>query len=262
MSSLRNLKLTIEYRGTNYHGWQIQPNVPTVQGVLQNTLAKIVNHPVKLIGACRTDAGVHAYAQVANFKTNNLLESHRLKQAVNSLLPEDIIVKHIEEVDETFNARFCASSRWYRYLILNTSLPNCFDYYYTYWFPYPLNTEKMQQAAEYLIGTHDFSAFSGSQSTARNPICTVKEIKVIKINCKENFLFPCKIWSEDLIIIDIKANHFLHQMVRIITGTLIEIGRGKRAVESIEEILEKRQRKFAGFTAPAYGLILMGIEFK
>lgn len=247
---MRNLRLEIEYDGTNYCGWQIQRNSnnkPSIQETLEKTLRKILQEKIKLIGSGRTDAGVHALAQVANFKTNSKVALEKLQKALNGNLPDDITISKIEEVSFKFNSRFNAKSKLYRYTILNRNYPSAGLRNTTYFYPHPLNIKLMQKEAKVLLGRHNFAAFVGANKTEINAVRTIKRIKITK--------------DKDLIYIDIEADGFLYNMVRNIVGTLIEIGRGKFSKGSLKRILASRNRKLAGPTAPAYGLYLLKVKY-
>ncbi|MDI6785063.1 MAG: tRNA pseudouridine(38-40) synthase TruA, partial [bacterium] len=238
----RNIKLTIEYDGSRYCGWQIQPKRTSIQKVLETTLKIIVNEPIKLVAAGRTDAGVHALGQVANFKTTSSIPLINLVAALNSLLPQDIVVKNAEEVPDSFNARRDAKYRIYQYRILNRKLPSAFHNQFSYFYPYPLNLTRMRNAAKYFIGSHDFTAVNASPNLVKNSIRTVAKLSIRRKN--------------DCVLISIQANGFLHNMVRIIVGTLIDVSRGKLEPEEVPEILNSKQRKKAGMTVPPQGLFL------
>jgi tRNA pseudouridine38-40 synthase len=243
-----NIKLTIEYEGTNYQGWQRQKNTPrTLQEIIEKTLRRILQRRVKLIAAGRTDAGVHARCQVANFKTSSRIPPARLKQALNSLLPDDVVVSRACRVNSGFHARFDAKSKTYRYTILNQSHPSAFWRNLAYFVPYELDFKLMQKAARFLAGRHNFSSFQASDKKQRNSLRTIKKIKLTK---QGNFIF-----------IDIRADGFLYKMVRNIVGTLIEVGKKKLSPAGIKRILVLRNRKLAGPTAPGRGLCLLRVKY-
>lgn len=245
---MRNIKLTIEYDGTNYIGWQIQPKGETIQGVIEERLKKITSEDVHLIGAGRTDSGVHAHGQVANFKTNSNIDIFSLQKALNSLLPEDIVIKKVEEVDLGFNARKHAKTKVYEYRILNRETPSVFLRRFTWHIPYRLNLREIKKATELIIGEHDFSSFRSSGSTAKNSI-------------RKIFRAEWKRGSDGMILFEIEANGFLKQMVRAIVGSLIEVGRGKIDIETFKKILKSKDRRKAGPTAPANALILKEVKY-
>ncbi len=247
---MRNLKLTIEYDGTNYAGWQYQPRLPTIQGILRDALAKIEDvspEDINLVGASRTDSGVHALGQVANFVSRRRLSPNNYRKAVNSLLPPDVVVKLVEEVDADFHARKSARGKKYRYVILNREYPSALQRNRVYYVPYRLNVEAMEEAIPHFIGRKDFASFQGSGSDVRN---TVREIT--------SFQFERE---GDLLIFTVVGNGFLKQMVRNIIGTLVFVGMGKIHPDRLEDIFEARDRRRAGPTAPPQGLYLVEIFY-
>lgn len=263
---MRNIKLTIEYDGAGYQGWQRQKNThQTLQEIIEKTLERILQERIRLIGSGRTDAGVHARGQVANFKTNTKIPANKLKQALNSLLPDDIAITRLKEVDLGFHARFDARSKIYRYTILNQRYPSAFWRNLAYFVPYKLDFKLMQKAARALIGRHNFSSFQAADKKPRDSVRTIKRIKVYKVG---NFTLPFLDRSVGLgqemagfIFIDIQANAFLYKMVRNIVGTLIEIGRKKQPPIVMQQVLAARNRKFAGPTVPGYGLCLLQVKY-
>lgn len=251
---MRNIKLTIEYDGTNYNGWQIQQKRPeevgtekTIQGIIERVLGGILQEELRLIGAGRTDAGVHALGQVANFKTKSKMPMAVMQRALNALLPKDIVIVDIEEAKSDFNARFDARSKTYRYQILNRDYGSAFDRLYQYYVPYKLDVRLMKREARVLVGRHDFKSFQAADKRERMPIRNVRRISIRK--------------DGPIINIDIEANGFLYNMVRNIVGTLIEIGRGKFAPGSMRRILRAKDRTLAGPTAPAKGLCLVRVRY-
>lgn len=243
---MRNLKLLIEYDGTNYCGWQVQPNLPTIQGTIKEKIQQIEQDKINLIGAARTDAGVHAEGQVANFYSQSSISPYNLLRALNSLLPPDIVIKKVAEVPGDFHARRSARSRLYRYIILTRRFPSAFLYRYYYLFPLSLDLKSMIEASHYLIGTNDFSSFC-SKERKSNRVRTVKNCHWVK--------------RGDFIYFYIEANAFLRAMVRTISGTLLEVGKGKLAPADIKNILEARNRNCAGPTLPASGLCLIKVRY-
>lgn len=244
---MRNLRLTISYDGTNYAGWQLQKNAKTVQEVLEAALKKITGDKISVMGSGRTDSGVHAKHQVANFHTRSKLPLGRLKTAINSSIPDDILVIAIEEVPEKFNSQRHAKLKRYRYTVSTSRFPDPFLRHFVARFSYPLNINSMKRAANALVGRHDFKAFQASGSAEKNTIRTIKKIKIEK--------------NVNMIYIDIWADGFLYNMARTIAGTLLEIGRGKLPESRAKEILIKKDRKLTGPTAPARGLCLMKVEY-
>lgn len=244
----RNIKIVLEYDGTNYSGWQKQKNTTkTIQGVLEESLSKVNKGPVGLIGAGRTDAGVHALGQVANFFINVNIPTDRIPRALNRLIPADISCKTAEEVEPGFHARYDAKGKIYRYRILNQRRGSVFKRNYVYHYIHPLDYQLMLKAAGYFEGTHDFASFQSTGSSVQD---TVRTIDLLKIINKET-----EIW------IEIKGNGFLYNMVRIIVGTLIEVGMGKIAHNELKGIIESGKREKAGFTAPAQGLTLLEVFY-
>ena len=243
---MKNLKLTIEYDGTNYSGFQRQSNGYTVQEELEKAITKVVSHNIILYCAGRTDAGVHANCQVCNFFTSSKISENGLNIALNSLLPMDISCYEVCEVYETFNARYSAKSRRYQYFILNREPKSAIKGRYAWHVRKQLDLNEMQKAISAFIGTQDFRAFSH----AKKDEITIRNVISMTISKKE-----------DMIVIDISANSFLRSMVRNIVGTLVEVGMGKRAAETIQEIIDSKDRRKAGICAPAKGLFLKSVEY-
>lgn len=244
---MRNIKLIISYDGTRYAGWQFQKNAKSIQQVLETVLKKITGEPVKLKASGRTDSGVHARYQVANFKTNSKIPLKKIKDALNSYLPEDILVNSAQIAGLDFDSQRCAKSKHYRYTVTTSRFVDPFIRHFVARFSYPLNISPMRRAAAILAGRHDFKAFQASGSDEKNTVRTIKKISVAR--------------RKGLIYIDVWADGFLYNMVRTIAGTLLEIGRGKLSEGRISEILKKKARRLAGPTAPAKGLCLMKVEY-
>jgi tRNA pseudouridine38-40 synthase len=245
---MRNIKLLIEYDGTNYQGWQIQPKGPTIQGILEEKLGLLTGQPVQLFGSGRTDSGVHALGQVAHFKTQSQMDIRTIQRALNSLLPPDIVIQKAEEVDEGFHARKHSKSKIYEYRILNRNLRSAFHRGYVWYMPQKLNLAEMKKATQSLVGEHDFSAFRTVGSSTRT---TVR--RVVRAEWKRG--------RDGLLCFEIEANGFLKQMVRSIIGTLVEIGKGRRKAMEFQRILESKDRRKAGPTAPAHGLFLKEVKY-
>ena len=245
---MRNIKLLIQYDGTNYLGWQVQAQGPTVQGTLEEKLALLTGEKVSLLGSGRTDSGAHALGQVANFKTKSRMEACTIQKALNSLLPPDIAVIGVEEVDEDFNARGSAKSKIYEYRILNREIRSVFHREYAWHIPQRLNLREMKKATRILIGEHDFSSFRSVGTPTKTAIR-----KVFKAEWKRN--------KEGFLRFEIEATGFLKQMVRAIVGTLVEVGKSKITVEEFREILESKDRKNGGPTAPAHGLFMKEVKY-
>ncbi|CDC10944.1 tRNA pseudouridine synthase A 2 [Lachnospiraceae bacterium CAG:364] len=244
---MKRVKLTVAYDGTNYCGWQVQPNGITVQEVLNQCLSEFTGENIETIGASRTDAGVHALGNVAVFDTEMRMPGDKFSFALNQRLPEDIRIQKSEEVDANFHPRYVKSQKTYEYRILNCRFPIPTERFYSHFTYIPLDVDKMKEAASYLIGEHDFKSFCGTGAQVKTTVRTVKEIQIEK--------------SGDRITIRITGEGFLYNMVRIIAGTLMDIGGGLYPPEKMKEILEAKDRKKAGPTAPARGLTLMKIQY-
>jgi len=242
-----NFKAVIQYDGTNYSGWQIQPDFLTIQGTIQQTLYKITNEKVTIHGSGRTDAGVHALGQVASFKIIKGIKTSSLQSALNSLLPHDIKVIHLSEAPDEFNAQYNAYSKEYQYQIFSGKIVSPFLYRYFYHFPIELNIAEMKKAAKRFIGEYDFSAFKSAESTCRNTVRKVFQSDIIN--------------NEDIIYFIVVANGFMQYMVRTMVGTLIEVGRGKIPSEQTEKIITSKNRANAGATAPPQGLFLIKVNY-
>ena len=248
MTDFKNIKLTIEYDGTAYHGWQRQPRHISIQQVIKEKIEIIAKEKINLIGASRTDAGVHALGQVANFRTESRMDEGEWLRALNSLLPSDIVIKKTETVPFDFHSRFSAKGKQYKYLILNQPVPSALNRNYAWHIPYPLKITGMRKAARFLIGRHNFSSFRASSCSAKNPVRTIKRLTITK---KDSF-----------IQFTIEADAFLHHMVRNIVGTLVYVGMGKLLPTQIENILKSKDRRLAGKTAPPHGLYLVKVIYK
>ena len=245
---MRNIKLLIEYDGTNYQGWQVQPKGPTIQGVLEEKLGLLTGEPVQLFGSGRTDSGVHALGQVAHFKTQNRMDIRTIHRALNSLLPDDIVIQKVEDVDEGFHARKHSKSKVYEYRILNRNLRSAFHRGYLWYIPQKLNLMEMKKATQGLIGEHDFSSFRSVGTPTRTAVR-----RVIRAEWKRG--------RDGIIRFEIEANGFLKQMVRAIIGTLVEIGKGRMKAADLRKIMNSKDRKKAGPTAPAQGLFLKEVKY-
>ena len=241
------VKLTVAYDGTNYCGWQIQPNGVTIEQKLNEAASALFGETIKVTGASRTDAGVHSLGNVCIFDVNTRMPAEKISYALNQRLPDDIVVIDSAEVPEEFHPRFSKSRKTYEYRILNRRFPDPTRRLDTYFFHYPLDVEKMKEATSYLIGRHDFASFCGSGAQVKTTIRTITSMDV---------------WRDgDMVTIRVSGTGFLYNMVRIISGTLIEIGNGQYPPERMDKILKACDRAAAGPTAPAQGLTLMGIEF-
>lgn len=241
------LKLVIEYDGTGYAGWQRQPDRPTVQAVLEDRLQRITQTRHSVIGAGRTDAGAHALGQVASFQTDKSLSPEAWLRALNGLLPPDISVRTVDLAPPDFHARYAARAKHYEYRILNRPERSALDRTRAWHLYAPLDLNAMQEAASLLIGRHDFSSFQGHPTDTKNPTCDLRRLQVLR--------------EGELILVEAIADRFLKQMVRVIVGTLAEVGQGKRQPAALKDVLEARDRRAAGFTAPAHGLYLMRVDY-
>lgn len=252
---MRNIKLTVEYDGRNYAGWQCQKSqitnpkskIKTVQETIEIALKRILQKKIKVVGSGRTDAGVHAQAQVANFNTDSTIALEKLQKALNAVLPDDISVIRTEEAGSDFHSRFSAKSKVYRYTILNRLSKPAILRDAVYFFPYPLNLKLMRRESKLLLGRHNFKSFQAADKKERDATRTIKNLKITR--------------EKDFIYLDIEADGFIYNMVRNIVGTLIQIGTGKLPEGSAKKILLARNRKFAGPTAPAQGLCLVEVRY-
>lgn len=244
---MKRVMLTVAYDGTAYHGWQVQPNGVTIEGELNRVLKELTGEEIQVIGASRTDAGVHGLCNIAVFDTESNIPGEKFSYALNQRLPEDINVVDSCEVAEDFHPRHVSSKKTYEYKIYNAKFPDPTKRLYSYFTYTPLNVEKMQEAATYLIGEHDFKSFCAPAAVVETTVRTLYKAEVIQ--------------DEEYIRIRVQGNGFLYNMVRIIVGTLMEVGSGKRQPEDIKTILEAKDRNAAGPTAPARGLMLINYEF-
>lgn len=244
----KRIKLVVAYDGTNYCGWQVQPNGETIEGVLNRELSSLLGENIKVTGASRTDSGVHSLGNVAVFDTDTRIPPEKISYALNIRLPEDIVVQDSCEVAPDFHPRHCNSRKTYEYRILNRRFAMPTRRLDTYFYHRPLDVERMQQAARYLKGTHDFKSFCSVNTVVEDTVRTIYTLQVIKD-------------ADDIITIRVQGSGFLYNMVRILAGTLIQVGIGAMEPEQMTEILEAKDRSASGPTAPAQGLTMMGIEF-
>ena len=240
--------IRLAYDGTAYHGWQIQPNGVTIEQKLNEALTDLLQEPIKVTGASRTDAGVHSLGNVCIFDTNTRMPAEKISYALNTRLPEDIVVQDSCQVPESFHPRFSKSRKTYEYRILNQKFRNQTRRLDTHFYYYDLDVEAMQRAAAYLVGEHDFKSFASTGGQAETSIRTIYSLDVEK--------------RDSIITIRVKGNGFLYNMVRIIAGTLIKVGAGEILPEEIPAILEAKDRSAAGPTAPATGLTMIGLEYE
>ncbi|WP_422448589.1 tRNA pseudouridine(38-40) synthase TruA [Thermoanaerobacterium sp. DL9XJH110] len=242
-----NVRILLEYDGTNYHGWQRQKNAPSVQEVLERAISAVTGEKIRVIGAGRTDAGVHALGQVANFRTDTRIPVEKLPYAINSRLPEDIAVKGAEIVPDDFHARFSARGKVYTYTIYNAPFPSPLFRNYSYFFPLSLDIEAMQEAAAHFVGEHDFKAFRATGSPVKSTVRRVRRFEIRK--------------DRNLITMEVEADGFLYNMVRIMAGTLLEVGLHKMEPYEIASVLESGDRTRAGRTLPPQGLCLVKVVY-
>ena len=244
---MNNIKITLEYDGTNYYGWQKQKGMKTIQGEIEEALFAVTKEMCEVTGSSRTDAGVHAKGFVANFKTNSKVPPNKFREALNVKLPDDIVIIKSEKVDDEFHARYYAKGKTYEYSILNDDVPSALMRNQVYHYKYDLDIEAMKIAAKQFIGTHDFAAFKTQGSSVKGTIRTIFDVKVEK--------------TEKIIKISVSGDGFLYNMVRIIVGTLINVGRGKTDSSSIVDIINKKDRTLAGDCVPPHGLLLKKVYY-
>ncbi|ADL33375.1 tRNA pseudouridine synthase A TruA1 [Butyrivibrio proteoclasticus B316] len=248
MNNIRRIMLTVSYDGTAYNGWAEQTSTPnTIEGELNRAIERLTGEPVHVIGASRTDAGVHAYGNVAVFDTASSIPGDRFVFALNHELPQDIRIVNSREVATSFHPRHCDTEKTYEYRIFNSQIMDPTKRFYTCHFSMPLDIGRMNAAAHYLVGEHDFTSFCNVESQALSHVRTIKDIRVTR--------------NGDEVVISVTGNGFLYNMVRIIAGTLMQIGRGKGTPAEVKDILDKKYRGAAGPTAPAEGLFLVEYKF-
>ncbi len=245
---MRNIKLTIEYDGKDFNGWQKQPNKLNIQGTIEQAIKSITNEDVELNASGRTDAGVHALGQVANFKTNSQIPIEKFAIAINSRLKKSIVIKKAEEVDERFHSRLNCKKKTYRYIINNTPEGTAIYRYLETHIPQKLDVNNMKKAIKYFEGEHDFKAFKASGTSSKSSVRTIYKTELYE---KDNKIY-----------IELTGNGFLYNMVRIIAGTLVDVGLGKIKPEQIEDILKNGKREDAGKTLPPNGLYLLKVEYE
>ena len=245
---MRNFKIVIQYEGTRYQGWQRQGSTDnTLQGKFETLLSRIAGAPVEIEASGRTDGGVHAYGQAAGFRMDTGLSPEELLAEMNRYLPEDVVVLSCEEAPERFHARLNATGKTYRYRIWNGTVRNVFDRRFVWQIEEPLDLEAMKEAAQALIGRHDFASFTSAKSKKKSTVRTVSEIGIRKEGGE--------------VVLTFTGDGFLYHMVRILTGTLVEAGLGKRPADGMERILAAKNRQEAGMLAPACGLALMEVYY-
>lgn len=245
--AVKRVKIIVAYDGTRYCGWQVQPNGITIEEVLNKKLSELLGEVITVTGASRTDSGVHSLGNVAVFDTKTRMPADKISFALNQRLPEDIVIQGSCEVAPDWHPRYQNSQKTYEYRILNRTFRMPTRRLDTYFYHYPLDVEKMQQAADYLVGEHDFKSFCSIHSQAETTVRTIYGCQVQR--------------QEDVITIRVTGSGFLYNMVRIIAGTLIQVGGGETAPKQMPDILAARNRSAAGPTAPAHGLTMIGIEY-
>lgn len=244
---MRNIKLTIEYDGKKFGGWQKQPNKLNIQGEIEKAIEEITGEKIDLNASGRTDAGVHSLGQTANFKTNSKIEIEKIPIAINSKLKQSIRIIKAEEVEENFHARYSCKGKKYRYIINNSKNGSAIYRDLEYHMPIKLNVEAMQKGIKYFEGEHDFKGFKASGTSSKSSVRTIYNAKVIQ--------------EGERIIIELEGNGFLYNMVRIISGTMVDVGLGKIKPEEIPEIIESKERSRAGKTLPPQGLYLVEVYY-
>ena len=245
---MRNIKLTIEYDGKDFNGWQKQPNKLNIQGEIERSIKDITGEDVDLIASGRTDAGVHALGQVANFKTDSNIPDEKIPIALNTKLKRSIRILAAEEVDERFHSRYNCKKKTYKYVINNSANGTAIYRNLEYNFSQELNVDKMNEAVKYFIGEHDFKGFKASGTSSKSSVRTIYDAKVYK--------------NGDRVNIELTGNGFLYNMVRIISGTLIDVGIGKILPEEVTDIINSKERTKAGKTLPPNGLYLIKVEYE
>lgn len=245
---MRNIKLTIEYDGKNFAGWQTQPNKISIQGEIISAIKDVTGEVVELNASGRTDAGVHAIAQVANFKTNTNIDLLKIPYALNSKLPNSIVIKKAEEVEERFHARYNCKGKTYRYIINNSEFPSALNRYREFHCPQKLDIDSMEKAIKLFEGEHDFKGFKSSGGNQKKT--TIRN------------LTKCELYRDgERLVIELSGDGFLYNMVRIISGTILDVGLGKIKLEDINEIIESGDRTIAGRTLPPHGLYLVEVVY-
>lgn len=258
----RNIRLTLSYDGTNYVGWQVQPNGVSVQSVVETSIEKLTREKVKLIAAGRTDSGVHALGQVANFSTASRIACDQMRRGLQAFLPEDIVVRQVQEAPVDFHATYSAVRKHYRYVIHNSGVRIPFLTHYAWRYAVSLDAERMHAAARHLVGKHDFRCF---ESQFPNKATSVRTVESCTVTRHDRW----QLWegateepiAGDFLCVDIIADGFLYNMVRAITGTLVRVGRGMWEPEDVSRIIASQDRSEAGETAPAHGLYLVSVDY-
>lgn len=244
---MATFKITLEYDGTAYAGWQRQPGQPTIQEAVETALRSIAQTDISAVAAGRTDAGVHALGQVLSFRAEKSLSPDEWLRALNARLPDDISARSVEQAADEFHARFSAIRKLYAYRILNRPSRSALERTRAWHLYGRLNLDAMREACTFLVGAHDFSSFQGHPTDVDNPLCDLQRLEIIK--------------DQDVVRIEFEADRFLKQMVRAMVGTLVEVGQGKRSPGELKRILEAKDRRAAGYTAPPQGLYLVAVSY-
>ena len=244
---MATFKVILEYDGTAYAGWQRQPDQPTIQEAVETAVRSVTHADVPVIAAGRTDAGVHALGQVVSFRTDKALAPAEWLRALNATLPPDISARSVELIPDTFHARYSATGKRYEYRILNRPDRPALERTRAWHLYGKLDMDAMRTAAACLVGKYDFSSFQGHPTDVENPICDLRRLEIVR--------------DQELVRIELEGDRFLKQMVRAIVGTLVEVGQGKRKPDDIKTILEAKDRRAAGYTAPAHGLYLVAVAY-
>ncbi|MCH5260494.1 MAG: tRNA pseudouridine(38-40) synthase TruA [Lachnospiraceae bacterium] len=264
---MKRVMLTVAYDGTNYHGWQIQPNGKTIEGILNRCLSELLGEHIEVTGASRTDSGVHAMGNVAVFDTESSIPAEKISYALNRSLPEDIRIQKSEEVSPEFHPRHCASRKTYEYRIYCAPFPMPVKRLYSHFTYVPMDIDLMSQSAQYLVGEHDFKSFCSTEAQVETTVRQIDSVQVWEERVKSRMEDCGDGGAEGVdqagkeIVIRVTGRGFLYNMVRIIAGTLMEIGRGHIAPQEMERIIAAKDRQAAGPTAPACGLTLVKIEY-
>lgn len=244
---MMRVRLCVAYDGTNYCGWQLQPNGITIEEVLNRELTRLLKEEIHVIGASRTDAGVHSLGNIAVFDTESRMPAEKISYALNASLPKDIVIQKSEEVRPDWHPRYQKGRKTYEYRILNCRFPKPLERWNSYFYHYPLDVEKMRQGAAFLVGEHDFTSFSSIHAQVKTFTRTIYSLEILK--------------EKDILTIRVTGNGFLYNMVRIIAGTLLMVGNGKIQPDEVKQILEGKNRNLAGPTAPPMGLTMIGIVY-
>ena len=244
---MATIKLTVEYDGTAYAGWQRQPNGITIQAALEDALFTITQESTPVVGAGRTDSGVHALGQVVSFHSDKALAAGQWAPALNRYLPKEISAISSEQAPDDFHARFSAKGKMYEYRIIAQTSRPALHRHRAWHFRHPLDRDAMREAMSYFVGTHDFTSFRGQRSQTKNPVCTLSHLSLHE--------------ESSSFLIRIEGDRFLKQMVRAIVGTLVEVGQHKRSPHTIQDILQAKDRRAAGRTAPPHGLYLAEVRY-